>query len=123
MLLYYAETLTLLSTEAFDRKLLCDFRVSSNSELCKLLNEIDFVQRINIQRVCWLGHVVRMEKDASARYVFDLRKSTKSITLFALMGSNRGNPIIDCCRSECCADFIGLFYIRCISHTYFLFSF
>ena len=37
----------------------------------ELLNDMDVVQRINIQRLRWLGHVVRMKKDAPARWVFD----------------------------------------------------
>ena len=48
-----------------------DFRIQSNSEPSKLLNDIDVVQRINIQRLRWLGYVVRMEEDAPARRVFD----------------------------------------------------
>ena len=53
----------------FERKVLCkifgpvrvddDFRTRFNSELYELLNDIDVVQRINIQRLRWLGHVVR----------------------------------------------------------------
>ena len=42
-----------------------------NSELYELLNDIDILQRINIQRLRWLGHVVRMEEYAPARRVFD----------------------------------------------------
>ena len=34
---------------------------------CELLNDIDVVQRINIQRLSWLGHVVKMKKDALAQ--------------------------------------------------------
>ena len=48
-----------------------DFRIRFNSELYKLLNVVDVVQRINIQQLCWLGHVVRMEENALARRVFD----------------------------------------------------
>ena len=36
-----------------------------------MISAFDFVQRINIQRLRWLGHVVRMEEDAPARRVFD----------------------------------------------------
>ena len=87
MLLYGAEAWTLLSTDAaalrvFERKVLRkifgpvrvgdDFRIRFNSELYELLNDnMDVVQRINIQRLRWLGHVVRMEEDALARRVFD----------------------------------------------------
>ena len=86
MLLYGAEVCTLLSTDAaalrvFERKALRktfgpvrvgdDFRIRFNSELYELLNDMDVVQRINIQRLRWLGRVVRMEEDAPARRVFD----------------------------------------------------
>ena len=86
MLLYGAETWTLLSTDAAalgvcERKVLRkmfdpvrvgdDFRIRFNSELYELLNDMDVVQRINIQRLLWLGHVFRMEEDAPARRVFD----------------------------------------------------
>ena len=65
----------------FERKGLCkifgpvrvgnDFRNRFSSELYELLNDIDVVQRINIQRLHWLGHIVRIEKDAPERRVFD----------------------------------------------------
>ena len=48
-----------------------DFRIRHNSELYELLNDMAVVQRINIQRLRWLGHVIRMEEDAPARQVFD----------------------------------------------------
>ena len=48
-----------------------DFRIRFNSELYELLNDMDIVQRINIQQLSWLGHVVRMEEDAPTRRVFD----------------------------------------------------
>ena len=85
MLIYGAEAWTLLSTNAaalrvFERKILLkifgpvrvddDFRIRFNSELYVLLNDIDVVQRINIQRLRWLGHGLRMEEDALARRVF-----------------------------------------------------
>ena len=86
VLLYGAVAWTVLSTDAaalrvFERKVLRkifgpvrvgdDFRIRYNSELYELLNDMDVVQRINIQRLRWLGHVVRMEEDAPARRVFD----------------------------------------------------
>ena len=86
MLLYGSEAWTLLRTDAaalrvFEGKVLRkiigpvrigdDFRIRFNSELYELLNDMDVVQLINIQRLCWLGHVVRMEEDAPARRVFD----------------------------------------------------
>ena len=48
-----------------------DFRIRFNSELYELLNDIDVVQRIKIQRLLWLSHVVRMEEDAPAKWVLD----------------------------------------------------
>ena len=115
MLLYGLEAWLLLSTAAlrvFERKVLRnilkprrvgdDFRIRFNSELNELLNAIDVVQRINIQRLRWLGHVVRMEEDAPARQLFDaggyLRKSAKSMTLHPLERSNQGSPVIDWCN-------------------------
>ena len=56
-------------------------------KLYELLNDIDVVQRINIQRLRWLDHVVRMEKDAPATRVFDA----------GICGSRRrGRPCIRC---------------------------
>ena len=86
VLLYGAEAWTLLSTDAtvlrgFERKVLRTifgpvqvgdgFRIRFNSELYKLLNDLDVEHRINIQRLSWLGHVVRMEENASAIRIFD----------------------------------------------------
>ena len=42
------------------------FRIRFNSKLYELLNDMDVVERINIQRLRWFGHVVRMEEDAPA---------------------------------------------------------
>ena len=72
---------TLLSTDAaalrvFERKVLRkilgpkrvgdDFRILFNSELYELLNDMDVLQRLR-----WLGHVVRMKENAPTRRVFD----------------------------------------------------
>ena len=85
MLLYEAEAKTLLSTDAevlrvFERKVLRkivgpvregdDFRIRYNSELYELLNNMDNVQRIHIQRLGWLDKV-RMEEDVSEGRVLD----------------------------------------------------
>ena len=48
-----------------------DFLIRSNSELYKLLNDIVIVQRINIQRLCWLGHIFLMKEEAPSRRVSD----------------------------------------------------
>ena len=81
VLLYGAKAWTLLSTDVatlrvFERKVLRkifgpvpvgdDFRIRFNSKLYELLNDIDVVQRINIQRLRWLGPVVGMEENAPA---------------------------------------------------------
>ena len=50
-----------------------DFRFRSNSKLYELLNYMDIVQRINIQRLCWLGYIVRMDENVSVKRVFDTR--------------------------------------------------
>ena len=82
----FEEAWTLLSTDAaalrvFERKVLRksfgsvrvgdDFRIRFNSELYEVPNDMGVVQRINIHRLRWLGHAVRMEENAPARRVFD----------------------------------------------------
>ena len=48
-----------------------DFCIRCNSELNKLLNDMDMVlQRIKMQRMRWLGHVVRIKKNAPTRKEF-----------------------------------------------------
>ena len=74
VLFYGAEARTLLSADAValrvvERKVLRkifgpvrvggDFHIRFNSELRELIDDIDVVQRINIQRLRWLGHDVR----------------------------------------------------------------
>ena len=49
-----------------------DFRIRAYSELYEFFNDLNVVQRIIIQRLRWLGHVVRMVEDAPARRVFDI---------------------------------------------------
>ena len=85
VLLYIAKACTLLNTDAaalrvFESKVLreifgplrvgYDFHIRYNSKLYKLLNDMDVVQRINIQRLRWLGDAVRIVEDAPARRVF-----------------------------------------------------
>ena len=47
-----------------------DDLIRTNRELYELLNDTD-IKRINIERFLWLGHMVRMDEDASPRRVFD----------------------------------------------------
>lgn len=44
----------------------------TNKELYKLLKRIDVAQRINIQWLCWLFYIVRMELVVAARWGFEL---------------------------------------------------
>ena len=74
-----------------------DFRIRFNSKLHELLNNIDVVKRINIKRLGWLSHVVRMVDDAPARRVFDAGKSPKRTALYPLEGPNRGSLVIVWC--------------------------
>lgn len=48
-----------------------DFRTQKNKEMYDLLNDMDVVQRINIQRLRRFKHVGRMEEDVSAEQIFD----------------------------------------------------
>lgn len=67
--------------EVLGRKILCkifgpacvddEFCIRTNKRLYHLLNDGDVVQYMNIQRLCWLAHVVRIEKDILARRVFN----------------------------------------------------
>ena len=56
------------------RKIFCpvrvgdDYRIRTNR---KLFNHMDVAKRINNQRFRCLGHVIRMDEDASPRRVFD----------------------------------------------------
>lgn len=86
VLLYGAEAWTVSQTDAaalgvFERKILrkifgpvCvgeDYRIRWNDELYELYNDVDVAKRMNVQRLRWLGHVVRMDEEAPARKVFD----------------------------------------------------
>jgi len=86
VLLYGAEAWTLTTADeqalgVFERKILrkiygpfCDrgeWRARFNHELYELYGDIDVVKRIKIQRLRWLGHVVRMEESNPARKVFE----------------------------------------------------
>ena len=85
MLFYGTDEWILLNTDTaalkvFERKVLRkilgpvrvgdDSHIRFNFELYKLFNGIDVVRRINIQRMRWLGHIVRME-DAPWRWLFN----------------------------------------------------
>ena len=88
MLLYGSDVWALLSTDAtflrvFEREVFSkildsmrvgnDFLIRFNSTLYELLNDVDIVQRINIQLLRWLGHIVGMEEDALAIWVCNAR--------------------------------------------------
>ena len=90
MLLYGAEAWVVSHTDAaalgvFERKVLDkifgpvrvgdDYRIRTNQELYELFNDMGVAQRINIQRLRWLGHVARMDEDAPAKRVFDAEVS------------------------------------------------
>ena len=47
-----------------------DFCIRYKSELFEVLNDMDVVQGIIIERQHWLGHAVRMKEDTPARWVF-----------------------------------------------------
>ena len=114
VLLYGAEAWTLLKNDAaalraFERKVVRklfllvrvgdDFRITYNSDLYEFFNYIDVVQRINIQWLLWLAHVVRMYLCGG------LRKSAKRMTLYPLEEPNRRHPVIDWCEASgrmCC---------------------
>ena len=46
-----------------------------NDELCKLYDDNDIVQRMKIQRLRWLRHVVQMDESTPALKVFDVASS------------------------------------------------
>ena len=86
VLLYGAESSTIAQTDAavfgvFERKVLrkifgpiCvggNYRIRWNHELYELYGDIDVVKGISLQRLRWLGHVVRMDEEAPARKAFD----------------------------------------------------
>ena len=48
-----------------------DFCIRTNRELYELFSGLDVAKRINIQRLHWLGHVVRMDEDVLSRRMFD----------------------------------------------------
>jgi len=87
VLLYGAESWTVTQSDAaalgvFERKILRkifgpirvggDYRIRWNDELYELYGDIDIVKRINVSRLRWLGHVVRMEEQAPARRAYDV---------------------------------------------------
>ena len=88
MLLYDAGAWTLSKDDeaalgAFERKVLRkifgpvrvgdDNCIRTNQVLYELLNDMDVAKRIKFQRFRWLDHVVRMDKDAPLRQLFDAR--------------------------------------------------
>ena len=87
VLTYGAEAWTMTTSDeatlgVFERKILRkifgplhvgngEYRRRWNDELYELYDDIDIAQRIKIQRLRWLGHVVRMDTNAPALKVFD----------------------------------------------------
>lgn len=86
VLLYGSEAWTLAAADeknlgTFERKILrrifgplCvdgGYRRRMNHELYELFGDIDIVRRVKLQRLRWLGHVVRMDEQAPARRVFE----------------------------------------------------
>ncbi|XP_044249360.1 uncharacterized protein [Drosophila takahashii] len=47
------------------------YRIRYNHELYELYGDVDVASRVKSQRLCWLGHIARMDEDAPARKVFD----------------------------------------------------
>ena len=95
VLLYGAEAWILLSTDAaalgvFERKVLSkifgpvlvgnDFRIRFNSKLYELLNDMNVVQRINIQknRNRWV-HAMEIPKSAFQKYIEDWKNAGISV--------------------------------------------
>lgn len=85
VLLYGSEAWVLAQADeaalgVFERKILrkiygpiCidgEYRRRMNHELYHLYSDIDIVRRIELQRLRWLGHVVRMDEDAPAHKVY-----------------------------------------------------
>ena len=70
---------------AFERRILrkifgptcenCAWRIRWNHELYKMYNDANVAKKIKIQRLRWLGHVVRMVESNPTRKVFDFKYS------------------------------------------------
>ena len=86
VLIYGAESWTMTAADekslgTFERKILrkifgplCvdgEYRRRMNHELYDLFRDVDVVRKIKIQRLRWLGHVVRMDDHAPAKKVFE----------------------------------------------------
>lgn len=86
VLLYGAEAWTMTAADeqslgTFERKILrkifgpiCvdgEYARRMNHQLYELYDDVDLVRRVKIQRLRWLGHVVRMDEETPARKVFD----------------------------------------------------
>ena len=63
-----------------------EYRRRMNSELYNLYNDVEIVSRVKLQRLRWLGHVVRMDEEAPARKVFETAPSGGS--------RRRGRPFL-----------------------------
>lgn len=75
-----------------------DYRSRMNHELYELYADINVVQRIAIQRLRWLGHVVRMDEEAPAKKVFEgPREPTQRKTIAPVERPGGGNPMLAWC--------------------------
>ena len=54
-----------------------DYRIPTYRKLYELFNDMDIAKRINIQRFCWIGHVVGMDEDAPNAVVGDHRRNDR----------------------------------------------
>lgn len=64
-------------------------------ELCDILNYIEVVLSMYIQRLCWLAQVIRMEMDVPAMGVFDEEISERRRRWWLLEEYNDGNCFIN----------------------------
>ena len=52
-------------------QILDEYRIRYNTDLYELFADIDVIQRIDVQRLRWLGYVVRMYDRSLAKEVFE----------------------------------------------------
>ena len=66
----HLRTMNLLLVFSSPVRVGADYRIRKNHELYSLYNDVDVVQRIKMQRMRWLGSMVRLDKNAPASKVF-----------------------------------------------------